>query len=55
MTHSDTGAILRFAGATAFFATMPIYSPNLETAFLAAADSALMGSFVNSAKASRSP
>ena len=47
MTHSDTGAILRFAGATAFFATMPIYSPNLETAFLAAADSALMGSFVN--------
>ena len=46
MNSQSVRASLRLSGLVAFFATMPIYSPNIVPLFSALADSDLTGAFV---------
>ena len=46
MNSQSVRASLRLLGLVAFFATMPIYSPNIVPLFSALTDSDLTGAFV---------
>lgn len=47
MEHAYSKGLVRTLGAIAFFATMPVYSPNIVPLFSSSLDNSLMGSFVN--------